>query len=250
MKLITFLYELHDVLGVTFLNEGVRVFPNSDHCHYETISEDKHWVMQADTTEKVDGLDEAFVITDLSSLRNILCAPSMNRTSAVAVLVRISDGFKVIRVTDYAGNEYTLGILLRHWLNTIKVPPLKRDSFSYDCVLKPNTTGNSLLRHWSRQSYEKSDKDHHFTPSVVGGVLMINYEDGLKERHNIFAYSEVNAVDVTPKFRYFDYTLMRLMPSFKTNRSTDLKFALATGLMTIKIETTYSVAEFYTPGYK
>lgn len=253
MNLITFFYELSDILGMLTDVDRVLLIPSPQSCKVMCLAEvqiskfqrDIVCVVEAITNETVESLPDTVGILSFRQVCGALKSPGMNRTTATGIFKPTSQA-PMLELKDKIGNIYKIA-LLREALakEQIKVPPLKK-TVTYEVMTAPTESGIALIKHWSSES-RKIANDYWIVPFTNDtGQLMFSYRVGLD--HSDFAFANAVQGSLAPDWCFRDRAILQLLNLYRTSKSMTFKFC-SLGLLTVELQTTLATYLFHiSPG--
>jgi hypothetical protein len=254
MKLLTFLYELSDVLGALTAVESVRLIPLADGCQIVCNGEEREksnepcvmYTVQAKTNETVEDLPYTIGIPSMQGVKGMLKAPGLVRSTATAVF---KPNARVPRIVlgDPIGNSYELALYRKELAESeIKVAPLKKN-YAYEVVAAPTDTGIALFKHWAREARKRNEKNR-FTPfTTLANQLVFRHQNGLEKNDFLFADNVIGVLN--PDWNFRDKDVLPMLSLYSTSKSMRLKF-YSGGLLTIELQTTLATYLFHFPAGK
>ena len=247
MKLITFLYELTDVLGKFTDIEEVKLIPSNTGCKIECVSVDKMYVVHATATEAIEDLTEQIGIYNIRMIKNALASPGINRLTSTVTYIHHKQNPRFVLLDD-KGNNFDISLYSESMTNeNIKVPPLKV-AVNYEVSICPNASGIALLMHWSKEM-RNSKNSCQITPfTTPENQLNFRYTPMPNHQYN-FTFAENVEGTLDAHYRYPDKAIIQALKLFSTSKSFNMQFCRM-GLITIEIKTTFITFLFHYAAYK
>ena len=252
MKLITFIFDLVDIVGRTPTIYKIRLTPNETGVDIYALSgEDSKvgvFVLLGKTKEPIEGLNCVIGLHGLEHIAKIMRSPGFSRANATAEFKceKHSDDhyYKYIEVKNSNDHSYKINYIQTENVDSeFKQAKLKR-AVTYEVNAIPQENGLKSMKYWMKETIENGGKPA-ITPFTSGTQLkVIMSTSGFNDVE--YPFSSSTDGHLQKKHSYSCQTIYDLCSLVNETKRTVIGFD-SKGLCKISIETTYLQYDFLIP---